>query len=128
MNITINIPGLDALAAAINNLASAYGGGGSQPPAEKTRSMKRPESAPDALSVEEDVDEVHSVEDKPIALTPDDVKKMAAKLTMMDGGNDKLKALFEQFGAKKFSEVPTDKLGEFAQALVKAGVPLPTAE
>lgn len=117
MNITIEIPGLDALAAAINNLASAYGGAPAATDAKPTRATTAKTKVVEK-DPEPEVDT--ATDDKPVSLTAEDVKKMAAKLTMTEGGNDKLRGLFEQFGAKRFSEVPAEKLGEFAQALVKA--------
>lgn len=139
MNITIEIPQLDGLTAAINNLASAYSGSPSaSAPAKTTKAKAEPK--PDASSAEgassggsapvtdKSIDAGTGKSDpvdppvETLQLTPAGIKTMLAKLTQMPEGMAKASELLEKYGAKKFSDVPTDKLADFAQDLIAAGV------
>lgn len=51
-------------------------------------------------------------------MTMDDVKAAAAKLAAKD--TPKLKAILESYGAAKLSEVPKEKLGDFAGDVIEA--------
>jgi hypothetical protein len=128
MNITVTIAGLEPLAAAITNLASAIG---DRPlPAEtKTPSAKaaaeKPASKP-AKASESSASTTSAKSSAPVvdagtgqvidpgadALDRDAVKLLATQLTQQPGGNAALKELFAKHGATemKLSAVPDENL------------------
>jgi hypothetical protein len=135
MNITVTIAGLEPLAAAISNLASAIGDrplpsapAETKAPAAKTaadkpasKSTKASESSASTTSEKPSTPVVDAgtgqvIEPEAGALSRDEVKLLATQLTQKPGGNAALKELFTKHGATemKFSAVPDETLGAFA--------------
>lgn len=130
MNITVTIAGLEPLAEAISNLASAIGDRPFAPAETKTPSAKaaaeKPASKP-AKASESSASTTSAKSSAPVvdagtgqviadpgadALDRDAVKLLATQLTQMPGGNAKLKELFAKHGATemKLSAVPDENI------------------
>lgn len=152
MNITINIPELSELAAAINNLASAVSsssvGSTETAPSAPKQSRKavsagaaeKPAAAADAAEAKDPAPELKPAPAKvdagtgeplpekpaeasePVTLSLDDIKKKAIALTQLEGGKARLAGFFAKYEATKFSEVSQENLPNLAADLIEAGV------
>lgn len=131
--ITIEGGSLDELWGNLSALAMQMAGEEPAPVAKPTKPAKKVEEyKPDAADVEEPdpmPETAKAVVDagtgQPVVaeeptkqMTVDDVRSAAAKLAAAD--SPKLAAILKAHGAVKLSEVPNDKLGDFASDVMEA--------
>jgi hypothetical protein len=105
IQITVNIPGLDNLIAALERLASAQSEGGFQPPAPPP--MTPPPTIPTSAPT-------YALDDL-----------MRAGSALADAGKrEAVVALIGEFGAASMLQVPPERYGEFAARLRGLGAQL----
>ena len=109
MEVTITIKAPE-LAAAIQSLADAIVAAGCIP-VEIPKTVKEDPTPTEELAQQVELTEEPKTDTAPVVKLEDVRAKLAQ--VMESGKRDEIKNLFEEFGVKKLSAVPTDRLPDF---------------